>query len=72
MKILFTDLDGTLLNDEKTDSRLKFHSRKKTLSKGKCWGDSQAALIFPQKFVDRLGLNQEGCYAILYNGGMIW
>ena len=73
MKILFTDLDGTLLNDEKQIPEVKSTAIQKTLQKGNavviCTGRSYSSA---KKFVDRLGLNQEGCYAILYNGGMIY
>lgn len=73
MKILFTDLDGTLLNDEKQIPEVNSTAVKQTLSKGNavviCTGRSYFSA---KKFVDRLGLNQKGCYAILYNGGMIY
>lgn len=73
MKILFTDLDGTLLNDEKQIPEENSIAVKQTLQNGNavvlCTGRSYFSA---KKFVDRLGLNREGCYAILYNGGMIY
>ena len=73
MKILFTDLDGTLLNDEKQIPEENSIAVKRTLQNGNavvlCTGRSYFSA---KKFVDRLGLNREGCYAILYNGGMIY
>ena len=53
MKILFTDLDGTLLNDEKQIPRSKFHCHTKDTSKGKCCCDSHSHFLH-EKFVDRL------------------
>ena len=73
MKILFTDLDGTLLNDEKQIPEINSTAVKQTLLKGNavviCTGRSYFSA---KKFVDKLGLDQKGCYAILYNGGMIY
>ena len=61
MKILFTDLDGTLLNDEKQIPEVNSTAIQKTLQKGNavviCTGRSYSSA---KKFVDRLSLNQEG------------
>ena len=72
MKLFFTDMDGTLLNDEKQIPARNKQAIQKILSKGHgfiiCSGRSRASIA---PFIEELGLNQKGCYAILYNGGSI-
>lgn len=72
-KILFTDLDGTLLNDEKNISignrqaikKALEHNHKIVITTGR---PLPSALLL----VEELGLTHEGCYAITYNGGLIY
>lgn len=73
MKILFTDLDGTLLNDERKISignrqaikKALEHSHKIVITTGR-------PLPSAMQLVEELGLTHEGCYAITYNGGLIY
>lgn len=72
-RILFTDLDGTLLDDNKNITpgnqaaiiEALEQGHKIVISTGRplagAWGQAQ-----------RLGLTKEGCYAITYNGGQIY
>ncbi len=72
-KILFTDLDGTLLNDQKEISE----RTKKALY---AFHEKGHLLVFttgrPLKSVlevrETLGLLFPNCYIIAYNGGLIW
>lgn len=72
-RILFTDLDGTLLNDEKEvtagnhaaiDEALA-HGHKIVISTGR-------PLVSAKMQAERIGLTREGCYAITYNGSQIY
>lgn len=73
IKILFTDLDGTLLNDQKEipeRNRVEIHKAIAsghivTVATGRTF---ESAL----KVVDELGLNLPGCYLICYNGAMVY
>lgn len=73
MKILFTDLDGTLLNDEKQIPEENKKAIHETLKKGNavviCTGRS---LSSARNIIEALSLTEKGCYAILYNGGLIY
>lgn len=72
-KILFTDLDGTLLNDEKNitpGNQNAIHEALEAghiivITTGRPLSGSLAA-------ARRLGLTREGCYAITFNGGLIF
>jgi Cof subfamily protein (haloacid dehalogenase superfamily) len=72
-KILFTDLDGTLLNDERNISyqnkqaihKALENNHKVVIATGR---PLPSALIL----MEELGLTNEGCYAITYNGGLIY
>ena len=72
-KILFTDLDGTLLNDQKEipeSNRVEIkkmieNGHKVTVATGRTF---ESAL----RIVEELGLNVPGCYLICYNGAMIY
>ncbi len=72
-KILFTDLDGTLLDDTKNITDGNHAAIEKALSAGHkiviSTGRATAAAI---PFAHKLGLDREGCYAICYNGGQIY
>lgn len=72
-KIFFTDLDGTLLDDQKqiTPGNQKAidlalaHGHKIVISTGR-------PLVSARVLAQRLGLTKEGCYAITFNGGQIF
>lgn len=72
-KILFTDLDGTLLNDERNISyqnkqaiqRALENNHKVVIATGR---PLPSALLL----IEELGLTGDGCYAITYNGGLIY
>lgn len=72
-KILFTDLDGTLLNDNKEISPGNQAAIDEALAQGHkiviCTGRPLSS-AWPQ--AQKLGLIKEGCYAIAYNGGQIY
>lgn len=72
-KILFVDLDGTLLNDQKEIPA----GNKAAIEKATALGHAVVittgrALLSTQKMVERLGLNTPGCYAITSNGALIF
>ena len=72
-KILFLDIDDTLLNSKKeilpevrdAIGRAVAAGHKIVISTGR---PVPGALVY----IDQLGLTAEGCYAICYNGGLIW
>lgn len=72
-KLLFLDLDGTLLNDAKEISDGNRTALDKALSLGHrvviCTGRPLCSAIDMSK---RLGLTGEGCYVIAYNGGAVY
>lgn len=73
MKILFTDMDGTLLDRKKHIPAANLQAIQRTLSAGNsvviCTGRSFSSA---KSFVEELGLTKKGCYAIVYNGGLIY
>lgn len=72
-KILFTDLDGTLLNNEKLVSEGNRAAIERLLQAGHYL---VVATGRPTKsafqVVQKLGLTMPGCYMIAYNGGVIF
>ncbi len=72
-KILFTDLDGTLLNNDKLVSAGNRAAIQRLLDAGHYL---VVATGRPTKsgfkIVQRLGLTMPGCYMIAYNGGVIF
>jgi len=72
-KILFTDLDGTLLNDDKLVSEDNFKAIRRLLDAGHYLVITTGR---PTKsgfrVAERLGLTMPGCYMIAYNGGVIF
>jgi Cof subfamily protein (haloacid dehalogenase superfamily) len=72
-KILFTDLDGTLLNDAKSITSGNRFAIEKALKRGHkiviTTGRPLSSAIIISK---ELGLTMEGCYIISYNGGIIY
>ena len=72
-KILFSDLDGTLLNDSKEIIKADLDALKLWLSEGNyfaiCTGRPLANV---KEIAKRYGLDRQGCYIIAYNGGAIF
>ncbi len=72
-RILFTDLDGTLLCDDNTISQGNRAAIDEALAAGhKIVAATGRPLPSARIQTERLGLNQKGCYAITYNGGLIY
>ena len=71
-KILFLDLDGTLLNDAKQITQGNRDALRKALAAGhKVVIATGRAMASAVKQNLQLGLTSPGCYIIAYNGGMI-
>lgn len=72
-KMIFLDLDGTLLDDEKNLPEVNREAIDKALALGHkvliCTGRPLSSAI---KQIPVLGLDKPGCYAITYNGGLIY
>lgn len=72
-KILFMDLDGTLLDDRKQISKGNLDAIRQALSHGhKVVIATGRALISARKLAQALGLIMPGCYIIAYNGACIY
>ena len=72
-KILFTDLDGTLLNDQKQISEGNLAAIHMALEKGhKIVISTGRALTSAKKQALALGLTMPGCYIIAFNGACIY
>lgn len=72
-RILFTDLDGTLLCDDNTISSGNRAAIDEALDAGhKIVAATGRPLPSARIQTERLGLNRAGCYAITYNGGLIY
>lgn len=72
-KILFTDLDGTLLSDDKTISEKNTKAVKEALDKGHYVTVATGRAVESARHVVRkLGLTLPGCYVIAYNGAVIY
>lgn len=72
-KILFTDLDGTLLNDEKKISPANKEAIQTMLKRGhKVVFSTGRATSSAVALAEKLGLTSEGCYAITFNGACIY
>ena len=72
-RVLFTDLDGTLLNDEKKVTPGNQAAIDEALAKGHkivvCTGRPLASA---RVCAAEAGLDKEGCYVICFNGGQIY
>lgn len=72
-RILFTDLDGTLLNDDKEITAGNREAMQEALSRGHkivvCTG---RALPSGLMIAEKAGLTGEGCYVIAFNGAQIY
>lgn len=72
-KILFMDLDGTLLNDEKEITPGNMAAIREALRQGhKIVITSGRATVSALTFAEKMSLNSEGCYAITFNGACIY
>lgn len=72
-RILFTDLDGTLLNDKKEISPGNQAAINEALSKGhKVVVSTGRPLASGMIIAERAGLVKDGCYIIAFNGGQIY
>ena len=72
-QILFTDLDGTLLNDRKEITPGNRQAIDEALAKGKrIVVTSGRPLVSSLDQARRLGLAEPGCYVIAYNGAEIY
>lgn len=72
-KLLFLDLDGTLLNDEKQITPGNREALLNALDREHrvviCTGRPLSSARIQN---DRLGLTRDGCYIIAFNGGMVY
>lgn len=72
-KILFLDLDGTLLRDDKTISKKNIKAIHKALESGSYVVVATGRPVESGRHVVReLGLTMPGCYMIAFNGGVIY
>ena len=72
-KILFTDLDGTLLNDEKEVTAGNQAAIDRALEQGhKIVVTTGRPLASGLDIAERIGLTKEGCYVIAFNGAQIY
>ena len=72
-KIIFSDLDGTLLCDDKSISEGNRTAIKKATANGHSFVIATGRPFESAKKVsDALGLSGEGCYIVSYNGGHVY
>lgn len=72
-QIFFTDLDGTLLNDEKEITPGNRQAIREALAKGKrIVAASGRSLDSTLRKAEQVGLAEPGCFVIAYNGGIIY
>ncbi|MCI8418725.1 MAG: HAD family phosphatase [Lachnospiraceae bacterium] len=72
-KLLFVDLDGTLLNDNKEITPENRAAMEQAIQLGHAIVVTTGrAMVSAQKQVERLGLTGPGCYAITSNGALIF
>ena len=73
MKILFTDLDGTLLDDNKDISAEDMSAVRKMIAAGhKFVMTTGRPLTSVKKLADRYGFLEAGFYLVSFNGGLIY
>lgn len=72
-KMIFMDMDGTALDDEKNLPKVNKEAIDEALEQGHkvivCTGRPLSSVV---NLLPMLGLDQGGCYAITYNGGLIY
>lgn len=72
-RVLFTDLDGTLLDDEKKVTPGNQAAIDEALAKGhKIVVTTGRPLASARVCASQAGLDKEGCYVICFNGGQIY
>lgn len=72
-KILFVDLDGTLLRSDKTISEVNKRAIQEVLEEGHYIVIATGrAIASGREIAQELGLARTGCYLIAYNGGAIY
>lgn len=72
-KVLFVDMDGTLLNDQKEITSKNRQAIQAALAAGhKIVISTGRATASATHLAERLSLMSKGCYAISYNGGCIY
>lgn len=73
MKILFTDLDGTLLDDNKDISQRDFDSINRMIAQGhKFVVTTGRPLVSAKRIAEKYGFVQLGFYLVSFNGGLIY
>ena len=73
VKIFFTDMDDTLLNSEKQVTKENMDAISEALAAGhKIVFNTGRPLSGFLPILKELGLDREGCYAITFNGGLIY
>ena len=73
MKILFTDLDGTLLDDNKDISAEDMSAIRKMIAAGhKFVMTTGRPLTSVKKLASRYGFLEAGFYLVSFNGGLIY
>lgn len=72
-KIIFSDLDGTLLSSDKSISAGNREAINRATAEGHSFVIATGRPFESAKMVsDSLGLNGEGCYIVSYNGGHVY
>lgn len=72
-KILFTDIDGTLLDDKKELSKKNIEAIERAIRAGHYVViDTGRPLASAKTVVKKLGLMMSGCYIIAYNGAIVY
>ena len=73
MKILFTDLDGTLLDDNKDISQRDFDAINGMIAQGhKFVVTTGRPLVSAKRIAEKYGFVQPGFYLVSFNGGLIY
>lgn len=72
-RLLFTDIDGTLLSDDMTVSVKNREAVEKTLSQGNYVAVATGRPVKSGKAVaEKIGLTMPGCYMIAFNGSVLY
>lgn len=72
-KILFTDLDDTLLDSRKRISEKNHRAVLEALDAGhRVVFNSGRPLVGMLPQLEELGLDKDGCFAVAYNGGLVY
>jgi hypothetical protein len=72
-KIFFIDLDGTLMNDDKTISEENRNALRQMVDTGNYIALATGrAISSARKIAKELGLTRPGCYLVAYNGAIVY